>query len=392
MKPEIAVQIFTGGYRNQAVSFDRIEEKLSFVLPKIPVNKVIMGWAPASGETYEKTAALLKRQKIEFWLWFPVFSETGALRSLDPLIGFDGKAIVWDGIQKDEDFSFCCPNNQGNIAKILDVYEKEFSCVKFDGIFLDKIRYPSFANGPDTEDAIKSGARCVLSCFCPDCLEYYRQKNFDVNLFKNILSDSNYIFNFSRYAGGGKYQFNHDSFSEFIFLKSGIITQSMEYICRYFRRKGLKIGMDVFAPFLSPFVGQDITALSAMCDFIKPMMYRRTNAPAGLPFETEMLLRGTKAAGIHFRELPGGYLDKTPFDLSFAAKDLAAMVSPLSCPVYAGVEINRKPLIAEVYPAYIAETINAYYKTGIAGFALSWDLLDAPEENIIQAADSMGKL
>jgi hypothetical protein len=56
----------------------------------------------------------------------------------------------------------------------------------------------------------------------------------------------------------------------------------------------------------------------------------------------------------------------------------------VNIPVYAGVEINRAQRIAEVTPPYIEETINAYSQADVKGFVLSWNLLNAPQENIEQ--------
>ena len=157
-----------------------------------------------------------------------------------------------------------------------------------------------------------------------------------------------------------------------------------EHICAYFRERDYGIGFDVFAPFLSLYVGQNLPALSGLCDFIKPMMYRATNAPAGLPFETEALLRECalepSALGLSSRS-------SSPFDLDFILRDLEKLLASSSCPVYAGFEINRKEGIAPVYPAYIEETMRAYTEIGCQGLVLSWDLMDAPEENILKVSE-----
>ncbi|MCL2069619.1 MAG: hypothetical protein FWH19_01360, partial [Treponema sp.] len=67
-------------------------------------------------------------------------------------------------------------------------------------------------------------------------------------------------------------------------------------------------------------------------------------------------------------------------------------VAGAACPIYAGVEINRKKGLAEVYPDYIEETISSYGRSGVHGFALSWDLLDAPEDNIRKVVDLIKSL
>ena len=383
---KVILQVFTGGFLGKTVSWETVEKKLRSVLPLLPVRALVMGWA-FDRSLYEKTASFLAERNIDFYLWFPVFSETGSLRELDPLVGYNGGNVEFPG-GGEENFSFCCPNQDANITRILDIYETEFASIPFKGVFLDKIRYPSFA---------QAGLEGVLTCFCPECLKQYKKSLFDAEQLPHLLSCSKKApLGIHGYLGKGRYLFEDKNINEFFIVKSALITRGIKRLCDYFRVKGLSIGLDVFAPFLSLFVGQNLQELSKLCDFMKPMMYRATNAPAGLPFETEMLLRETAGGDDHKRYLFYKALgldpEKKPFDLNFAAGDLEKLTAVSSCPIYAGVEINRKPNIAEVYPAYIRETLTAYAGTGIKGFALSWDLLNAPRENILKAARVLEKL
>jgi len=402
MDIEIIIQILCGGYKGEAVSFEEVERKLSSVLPRLPVRKVIMGWNP-DRKLYEKTAAYLAKRNIELYLWLSVFSETCVMRDLAALVDINGRRIERKEEHEGEDFSFSCPGDRHNIEKILDIYENEFASIPFSGVFLDKIRYPSFANGYGPGQ----GYSGVFSCFCPSCLATYEKENFDIARLKSALArlafgpasgpSKSYPAPLSirEYRGNGEYLFEEEALASFFSQKSRVISESLKSICQYFRDKGLGIGLDVFAPFLSPFVGQDLRILSGLCDFIKPMMYRVTQAPAGMPFETGALLRETncsRSQSSEFYRLLGINPAKYPFDLDFASRDLAGMAASSSCPVYAGMEINRVPTLAETSPGYVAETIRAYSKTGVKGFALSWSILDAPEENIIAAEEAINTL
>ena len=381
-----SIQIFSGGFSTNAVSFEHVREKLTAALSRFPVHKVLMGWSTegkaglASKELYLKTGEFLAKHNIELYLWFPVFSETTTIRLLHALIDLDGVPVHHKNTSSNENFSFCCPNNPDNIEMILDIFDKEFSSIPFKGIFLDKIRYPSFAQ--DT----------VFSCFCPYCQRKYKDNNFDVELLKKSLSISRQTpLGITAYHGSGRYDFEDPVIKRFFSLKSSFIFESLNYITGYFKSKNLDIGLDVFAPFLSPFVGQDLPALSGLCSFIKPMMYRITNAPAGLPFETESLLRETgyaeNAKRLAFEKVLGINSKEIPFSLGFASTELKNFAASSGCPVYAGIEINKKE-IAETDPGYIEETIKSFLDTGIKGLALSWDLLDVPVENL----DAVGRL
>jgi len=374
---EVTIQIFSGGFRSKTVTYELVEQKL-LCLSGFPVSKVIMGWS-TDKELYQRTAQFLEKRNIEFYLWFPVFSETGSIRDLAPLVDFKGQRVTGSGTEnQDEDFSFCCPNDKQNIDKIIDIFETNFASIPFNGIFPDKIRYPSFANGQSPGN--------VYTCFCPECLKTYEEENIDISLLREKLGTCRMPgtpIDITHYKGNGEYLFKDQIISDFFKLKGSVIFKSLSRICGFFREKGLGIGLDVFAPFLSPFVGQNLQKLSGLCDFIKPMMYRATNAPAGLPLETEVLLRqaGSLSDVFNFDLL------KKPFDLDFAVEDLKGMTSSSLCPVYAGLEINRAAGIADVYPAYIEETVNAYAGTGVRGFALSWNILDTPQENIAKVSE-----
>jgi len=394
MECETVLQIFSGNFLEEAVSYERVEQKLLSVLPRLPVSKVLMGWSPDKS-LYQRVANLLKKENVEFYLWFPVFSETGRLASLNPLTSiFDEKpenaAVHWE-----EDFSFCCPAETTNIEKILNVFEENFSSIPFTGVFLDRIRYPSFAQGQAGGD----GKRSVFTCFCPHCRSIYEKENFDFAELKSALMDLDSVLDsaplgITAYRGNGEYSFSESVISRFFSIKAEIIYKSVRQICDYFRSKGLRIGFDVFAPFLSPFVGQNLSLLSGLCDFIKPMMYRRTNAPAGLPFETEAFFNNCGCVDTNKKKSFGNIIGFDPvqktFDLAFAVAELKRLEASSACPVYAGLEINRIENLAEIDPDYIKETAKAYASSGIRGLVLSWDLLEAPEENIRRVIDIQG--
>jgi len=386
---DIAIQIFSGGFTGKTVLFETVEEKLFSILPRLPVSKVIMGWS-LNKTLYEKTAEFLAKNNIAFYLWFPVFSETGAFaindpnKKLSPLIDVRGNELEKKADHTGEDFSFCCPNDPQNIENILSIFDENFSSIPFTGIFLDKIRYPSFAQGKQS----------VFTCFCPHCRSEYEKEGFDISYLENLFFKQNTTpFGITGYRGNGQYDFDDPVMSRFFSLKSRIVSRSLSRICGYFRDRGLAIGLDVFAPFLSPFVGQDLLQLSGLCGFIKPMMYRATQAPAGLPFETEALLHGTESKNTTKEQAFYGLLGFDPgkkvFDLDFTVRELRSLASVSACSVCPGVEINRIKNLADVYPDYIEETIMAYFTTGVRGLVLSWDLLEAPEENVVRAADTI---
>lgn len=68
-------------------------------------------------------------------------------------------ARVFDG---DETFDFCCPSQAGLAQRLLEKYDRDFAGCAFDGMFLDRIRYPS----------LTVGAEALFGCACGECRDW----------------------------------------------------------------------------------------------------------------------------------------------------------------------------------------------------------------------------
>lgn len=378
------VQIFTGGFKNKEIKFNDIKCKLLGLLEFIDIEKVIMGWS-VDKELYIKTKKLLNKYNVELYLWLPCFSEIGLLEKSNLLIDYTGKEVKGYALQEDENFEFYCPNNKENKENIKKIYSTYFSEIEFDGIFLDKIRYGSFSNKLNG----------VFNCFCKDCLNIYEKNNIDRkslmiemnNVSNEVISTEDTPFGITEYING-KYKFKNKIWENFFEIKNQIIYNALVDISSYFKDKGLKIGIDTFSPFISYFAGQDLEKLQEVADFIKPMMYRITKAPAGLPFEFERLIDESvhdnkEIVKQKFLDILGvrGY-EGDIYPIEFVLEEINFMTRNLAKDVYVGIEINKKEIIAPVTPKYISENISNINKTAVKGYVLSWDLLSAPKENI----------
>lgn len=349
---EIIAQINTGGFKHTTTTANEIITRLD----KLNVTKIIIGWS-LDKDLYKGVVTYCVQRKIESYLWLPIFSEIGSIKNGFPIKGESGKDVESYNLSDDEDFTFYCANQSINTSNVYQLYEEEFSDIPFTGIFIDKIRYPSFANGNDG----------VISCFCDECKKKFNfEEDYDTSdLLSSIVSYKN-----------NRYQVNNPKWESFFHFKAKTIYENLVPICSYFRKKGLKIGMDVYAPFMSYFVGQDIPLLSTLADFVKPMMYFNTYAPAGIPFELECMLSELNNDGSKFKELIG--YESSNF-LSNEIKNLAAQCK---CEIFVGIEVNRTEPIALIYPEHIKENLRRYKDSNIQGFVLSWNILNAPEKNL----------
>lgn len=380
---KIVLQIFTGGFKSNNIRFKDFKQKLLLMVENIKVDKVIIGWS-LEKQVYIQTKEFLKKYGIELYLWMPVFSEIGLLEHCTTIKDYKGKEISNYNLQEGENFEFYCPSNRENLLNFYKIYEKYFKDIDFDGIFLDKIRYSSFSNGING----------VFSCFCDDCLEIYREKGLDLETLKKEMellesgkeNYKNIPFNIMEYSNG-KYRFHNKIWSDFFNIKSKIILERLAEMRSYFNERGLKVGIDTFSPFISYFVGQDLRKMQELVDFNKPMMYRITQAPAGLPFESDNLIKETTKGDFDdirnkFLTLIGAEIYDDRFPIEFVKKELEIISNKSNCNIYCGIEINRKKDIVKVYPDYIKENLINLKDSNIEGYVLSWDLLSAPEENI----------
>lgn len=388
-RKKITLQMFTSGYQEKPMPAESVIETLKRALEMITVDRIIIGWS-TDRAVYEAVIDLAHRCGIEVFLWLPVFSETGLLKQVSLLKDFRGQEVRSYQLKEGENFEFYCPNHEQNLAAVRQIYEEHFSTIGFDGVFLDKIRYASFANNLEG----------VFSCFCPNCIARYQQAGLDPDLLKQEMAavangSAGYAEQPLQCLGyeSGRYEFADPVWSRFFDLKAQFITQAMQSLCSYFRSCSLKIGMDVFAPFMAPFVGQDLQQLSAMADFMKPMMYRITNAPAGLPFEYRSFLQaagqGDSGQG-DFAKIQSDFnyllgIDRSaadlPFDLAFVKRELTDL-SRLGGKVSCGIEVNCIAGQAEADPDYIRETMMALADIDLEGYVLSWDILSAPQNNL----------
>jgi len=377
MDKEIVLQIFSGSFTDRPATFESIMQKVEPIVSRIRVTKVFMGMS-VDADLYRRLRDYLYKNDIEFYFWLPVFAELDELKEGKPLIDFQGRDKGDYQLTEREDFTFYCPNHLQNLLNVLQVFEENYASIGFTGVFLDKIRYATFANGLNN----------VITCFCPFCRIKYRVAHFDPNELEDAieaLPHKKTPFGVTSYKNG-RYTFDDERWTKFFHLKSRFISDALRGLCQYFREKNYKISLDVFSPFVTHFIGQDLPEMSTFSDSLKPMMYRMTNAPAGLPFELEAILQETTTTAAQrgaFYDILGFNPQKQPFDLDFTIREIDDLVKQSKAPIYPGVEINRD-IIASVTPAYIEETINAYAQTDMKGFVLSWNLLNAPQENIDQ--------
>ena len=357
-KPEYIVQVSLGSWHGPDYTAEQIIGRIDTVSRLIPVTKVIIGWS-IDEEIYHKVGSYLHSKGIKMLLWFPVFAETEEMCENSPAVD------IWNNIPSNYDlaagegFRFNCPSDPQNAANVVNIYDEYFSNCGFDGIFLDRIRTQSFV----------SGVGGVLNCGCALCEEKFRNEGIDLDIVRKEWTENGDRFlSVTGYTPEAGFTFENPVADAYFKAKGHIVSGAVADIADSLRARGLEIGMDLYAPFMAPFVGQDYEILTAHADFIKPMLYRQTYAPAGMGFEYELLRKAVPEAE--------GY-PEFEMDLDFLNSQLDAM-EPYSCGKYPGIEINYREHIVPTSPEYVTESLTAVTNHGFDGTVLSWNIMEAP--------------
>ena len=356
------VQVSLGGWHNPNYTADEIITRMEEVTAQIKVSKVIIGWS-IEPEIYQKVGEYLHAKNIAMLLWLPVFAETEEMCTNSPAVDLQGSIPANFNLTEGEAFLFSCPSDPQNSANILSIYNQYFSGAGFDGVFLDRIRTQSFVGGVPG----------VLSCGCPICAEKYAEEGIDlaeVAQEYDLLGDS--FFDVTGYSPKDGFTFANSLAAKYFQAKGHIVSGAVAAIADSLKTRVGTIGMDLYAPFMSQFVGQDYAILSRHADFIKPMLYRKTNAPAGMGFEYALLRNAIPEAegSPEFAQ-----------DLDFLNSQLEAM-EPYQTGKYPGLEINYRQGVAETSPEYVKESAQAIREHGFNGAVLSWNIMEAPDAHI----------
>lgn len=352
------VQVSLGSWHHADYTADQIIGRIDTVSSMIPVSKVIIGWS-LDKEIYRKVGEYLHSKDIRMLLWFPVFAETEEMCENSPALDLWGNIPSNYDLAAGEGFRFNCPSDLQNIANIVAVYDNNFSDCGFDGVFLDRIRTQSFVSG--------NGG--VLNCCCDLCTAKFKEEGVDLEIVREAWEDAGDDFlSVTGYTPEGGFVFEDKLAQDFFDAKGHIVSGAVAAVADSLRNRGLEIGMDLYAPFMAPFVGQDYEILTAHADFIKPMLYRQTFAPAGMGFEYDLLKKAAPGAE--------GY-PEFEMDLDFLHSQLVAM-EPYSCAKFPGIEINYREEVVPTSPAYVTESLDAVASHGFDGTVLSWNIMEAP--------------
>ena len=365
------LQVFTGFGDTSGYRAEEIIGRIRTIASAIGVDKVIIGWS-REASVYRKLAAFLHERGIQMLLWLPAFSEGIENSRPDQARDIFGKPVIGPDSAEDQSFHFVCPSSCRNARIVTDTYEQFFSGCGFDGVFLDRIRSQSF----------EAGVSGVLSCACERCRKKFLDKGVNIDEVRNLYEEQgDAFFDMALWPMNGEFVLENQSAQRFFEAKEEIIAEAVAELAGHFRSKGLIVGLDLFAPVISRFVGQNYSLIAKAADFIKPMLYRRTEAPAGIGYEYALFEKCAPNA----RNNPRPTLNR-----AFLQTQIQAF-KDLPCEKYPGIEVNYDQDLVKTDAEYVRESLAVIRECGLDGAALCWDIMQAPEAHIAAAAVMRGE-
>ncbi|MEZ0395169.1 MAG: hypothetical protein ABWK53_01865 [Anaerolineales bacterium] len=350
--------------------------RLRQAFDRLPIEAVLLGWdLPPAFE--EAVAAETRRAGARLFRWQPLLTGTRRL-ALPPewaVIGADGAPVPGHGGQAE--FTFICPNRSAVAEFVAERIETVAARGLFDGVFLDRIRFPSPAPNPTTH----------LGCFCRACTRLAADSGLDLETARRAL-DTNPL-ELARALLGAACD---PPLAALLDFRQRSITRLVKTAARQAAQAGLEVGLDCFSPALTRMVGQHLADLDAVCDWIKVMTYPRVFGPAGLSFELAALLDWLTGRGIAPAEALAALAESIRLPLPAAPDDLRQTglgSETMQIEIERGRQMGVRQLLAGLalveMPGVHTSTeaqIRAELEASRAadGLALSWDLWLTPLE------------
>lgn len=395
----VAGQITTGHSDLADLTPEKVTTAINKINESLPVRTLCIGWREIPDLYHALTSTA--RVTEETYVWYPLLSDYPGLEPSDLVVNYKGKpAGGWtdfpEGDEVHETFMFGCPNNPQVREKTLNHLEYLLTTYAFDGVFLDKLRFPSPANSFDD----------MLSCFCPHCRAKAQQQGLDLEAVRAGLNNPRQL-----RAGSSPGEWEGTGLGwlddllaeapllqQFYQFRAASITELVQAAYELASRLGKKVSLDTFSPSVAPLVGQDYRRLAQYAAWVKPMSYRFTKAPSSLRLEVPALVRGVAdLLSINASEVNRWASEHVPgiteIDLDryqaqgapqalFASETAAAVDQLAPVPVFLGLETVYWPGLTEPTTNDVFEMMRAGRDAGVGGVCLSWDLLHSPLENV----------
>lgn len=358
----------------------------------VPVQAVLIGWGVPDA-ILQACAEETRQHGASLYRWHSLLSGDGVFlpRLAWRTIGLEGEPV--GGFRGLDEFTFVCPNHPEGRAAVLEHLQLALSNPCYQGVFLDRMRYPSPAVDPISD----------LACFCPHCQLAAAREGLDLEavrrLARNLAAEPDGCRRLVKSLLGNRSLQDEGDLvllQAFLDFRQRSITRLVQSAAEVARSCGMAVGLDCFSPALTRLVGQDLTALDACCDWIKIMSYGHTLGPAGLPFELLGLCDWLTRKGVSETSALANLSDAAALLLP-ARRDLLHSQGLASQAIeseirharaagvrrlWVGVALVDMPQVNPVSDEQITADLDACREAGANGFALAWDLWHIPPQRL----------
>ena len=410
MQKWIGTQIVLNNIPNNSLhKNDNLKKKLATAKEALNLD-ALMIWSDINKKDLDLVRKICIEFKIKTYLWYPILADISGFKveqeqsveTFDRLHGY-GRNGCWDKLGKgEEDFLFLCPNDEEHIRRIFDQYQNKIKESGFDGVFLDRIRFPSPSNGFEL----------LFSCFCKPCLDkFYNKYSEDLENYryqaKTVFEKFKTIdINYLQICQSFSDIIIQDNLEKFYDFRKQNIYQVVKIFADKAKQMGKLVGVDLFAPSLAPLVSQDYQLLAKTCDWIKPMIYCHTSSPAGLPLELYCFISAildinpALDEGQLIREISRIIGVDLPIQINDLLKNgisehiiysemqkIREFNLPEKVDTYVGIEAVQIPGLCNITDKILKKYLRSVIEADIKGMVLSWDLLKIPDENLQLVGD-----
>lgn len=390
------VQYLEGSSDWSGVSPQEVEDVLLTAGSILPLSRVMVGWnLPIA--LLRACRVVCERLGAELYLWHPLLTGDGDWQPPEDgrVLGLDGRPVsAYAGMTE---FAFLCPNQPEIREAILRHLDAVVTRFPYDGVFLDRMRFPSPTVSPFVEIgcccAVCEARAAVSGLFLKEVRQELQERRTTALGCLQVVRD---------WMGQGQETQSH--LAKFLNFRTQSITSFLSEVCQWLRSHKLRIGLDCFSPMLTRMVGQDLSALSAFADWVKIMTYGHVYAPAGIPGELLSLIRSVVAQTETLVEteqltesdvlqvvsectgiaLPKtiACLEETGLASSALGQEARRGQTQISCETWAGLELVELPGITRLHKMQIQSDILAFSAALVDGLALSWDLWHIPTSSL----------
>jgi len=375
-----------------------VRTKLRAVLDLMPITLVLIGW-----EASEPLIHICRKEADKFgaklFRWHPLLTGDGDFipRPEWQTIGLRGEKVP--GFRGMPEFTFVCPNRPAVQAATSAHLQQVMRLGIYDGIFLDRIRFPSPAANP----------AAWLACFCEKCHEAAGEIGLDLAAARDALQKlintpyqiQDLVKRFFRHPNGSSSKPDLSVIDQFFHFRTTSVSNFVSKAANLIHGEGLEVGLDTFSPSLAHLVGQDLKALNECGEWIKAMTYGHALGPSGLPFELVEL------ANWLIKDMGMGERDAMNLLSTAMQQPLPETVSTLreygvepgvlheevergrSCGVdcfLAGIELVDLAGVTNLNAPQIQADLRAFHDAGADGLVFSWDLQLMPFERLAMVA------